>query len=125
MKFPVAASPGYFTTEFVNGIKLEATSTRRAGLIRFTYPTSADSTHVVIDLTHDLQRSFEGGSLLLNASIGRVKLAGTFLQVRVISPFYLINVANPTYTFRAMGLTTILYMLAMISTHLPQPIVRP
>lgn len=33
-----AASPGYFTTTFVNGIKLETTSTRRAGLIKFTYP---------------------------------------------------------------------------------------
>lgn len=125
MKFTVAASPGYFTTTFVNGIKLEATSTRRAGLIRFTYPTSANSTHVVIDLTHDLQRSFEGGSLLLNASIGRIKLSGTFLQVRIISHFYCIDAANPTYICRVMGLTTILYMLAMTLTHLPQSIVTP
>lgn len=88
MKSPVAASPGYFTTTFVNGIKIEATSTRRAGLIRFTYPTTANSTQVVIDLTHDLQRSFEGGSLLVNASIGRVELTGTFLQVGIIPHFH-------------------------------------
>ena len=76
-----AASPGYFTTTFVNDIKLETTSTRRAGLIRFTYPPSAGSGFVVVDLTHDLQRSFEGGSLSLDASVGRVELSGTFLQV--------------------------------------------
>ncbi|GJE97619.1 glycoside hydrolase family 92 protein [Phanerochaete sordida] len=75
-----AASPGYFTTTFVNGIKLEATSTRRAGLIRFTYPETANSTLVVVDLTHDLQRSFEGGQVDLDQSTSRVTLTGTFLQ---------------------------------------------
>ncbi|KAF8066727.1 glycosyl hydrolase family 92-domain-containing protein [Lyophyllum atratum] len=79
-----AARPGYFTTRFVNNIKTEATSTRRAGLIRFSYPQSAPSdvnatNHVVVDLSNDLQRSFEGGSIDVTPS-GRVKLAGTFLQ---------------------------------------------
>lgn len=77
-----AASPGYFTTTFVNGIKLETTSTRRAGLIRFTYPKTSSSNHVVVDLTHDLGRSFEGGNISLNRSSGQVQLTGTFLQVR-------------------------------------------
>ncbi|KAJ8082572.1 hypothetical protein PM082_008427 [Marasmius tenuissimus] len=72
-----AASPGYFTTTFVNGIKIETTSTRRAGLIRFTY--SSDANHVVVDLTNDLQRSFEGGSISIDPN-GRTKLSGTFLQ---------------------------------------------
>ncbi|KAH8091050.1 glycosyl hydrolase family 92-domain-containing protein [Cristinia sonorae] len=75
-----AATPGYFTTTFVNGIKLEATSTRRAGLIRFTYPQAATSRHVVVDLTHDLGRSFEGGTVALDRSSGQVQLTGTFLQ---------------------------------------------
>lgn len=66
----------------MNGIKTEATSTRRAGLIRFTFPASASSRDVVVDLTHDLQRSFEGGTVMLNQSAGRVMLTGTFLQVR-------------------------------------------
>ncbi|KAK7040737.1 hypothetical protein VNI00_009643 [Paramarasmius palmivorus] len=74
-----AASPGYFTTTFVNGIKTETTSTRRAGLIRFTYPASSPMNNVVVDLTNDLQRSFEGGSISIS-SIGRVELSGTFLQ---------------------------------------------
>ncbi|KAL4260361.1 Peptide-N(4)-(N-acetyl-beta-glucosaminyl)asparagine amidase [Pleurotus pulmonarius] len=73
------ASPGYFATQFVNGIKIEATSTRRAGLIRFTYPL-AQVNHVVIDLTNDLQRSFEGGSISILPSDQMIKLGGTFLQ---------------------------------------------
>ncbi|KAF7377608.1 Glycoside hydrolase family 92 protein [Mycena sanguinolenta] len=73
-----AAQPGYFTTTFTNNIKLETTSTRRAGLIRFTYPTAGPN-HVVIDLTNDLQRSFEGGSIAVTPT-GNVQLGGTFLQ---------------------------------------------
>ncbi|THH32410.1 hypothetical protein EUX98_g1756 [Antrodiella citrinella] len=76
------ATPGLFGTAFVNGIKLETTSTRRAGLIRFTYPPTSNSRHVVVDLTHDLGRSFEGGNVVLDRSTGhaRVQLTGTFLQ---------------------------------------------
>lgn len=75
------AQPGYFSTQFVNGIQIEATSTRRAGLIRFTYPTSLSPNHVVIDLSNDLQRSFEGGGITIVPDQGRVLLNGTFLQV--------------------------------------------
>ncbi|KAJ7054106.1 glycosyl hydrolase family 92-domain-containing protein [Mycena amicta] len=73
-----AAQPGYFTSTFVNGIKLETTSTRRSGLIRFTYPTKGPN-HVVVDLTNDLGRSFSGGSLTISDG-SRVKLGGTYLQ---------------------------------------------
>ncbi|KAF7313852.1 hypothetical protein HMN09_00542700 [Mycena chlorophos] len=73
------AVPGYFTSTFVNGIKIETTSTRRAGLIRFTYPTSKP-TFVVIDLTNDLGRSFSGGELTISQGGSRVQLGGTFLQ---------------------------------------------
>ncbi|KAF4610046.1 hypothetical protein D9613_010665 [Agrocybe pediades] len=74
------ATPGYFSSTFVNGIILEATSTRRAGLIKFTFPPSSNGTnHVVVDLTNDLQRSFYGGSVSITPS-GQVKLQGTFLQ---------------------------------------------
>ncbi|KAJ7472327.1 glycosyl hydrolase family 92-domain-containing protein [Mycena galericulata] len=73
-----AAVPGYFTTTFTNGIKLETTSTRRSGLIRFTYPTTGPN-HVVIDLTNDLGRSFSGGSLSITPE-GRVELGATYLQ---------------------------------------------
>ncbi|KAF9261279.1 hypothetical protein L218DRAFT_1046753 [Marasmius fiardii PR-910] len=76
-----AARPGYFTTTFVNGIKIETTSTRRAGLIKFSYPSISPQSpkHVVVDLSNDLQRSFHGGSIDIQTS-GRVKLGGTYLQ---------------------------------------------
>ncbi|KAL1688597.1 glycoside hydrolase family 92 protein [Schizophyllum commune] len=75
-----SASPGYFTSTLTTGIQIETTSTRRAGLIRFTYPAGSNSTHVVVDLTNDLQRSFHGGSLSLDPDAGRIELEGTFLQ---------------------------------------------
>ncbi|KAJ3766792.1 glycosyl hydrolase family 92-domain-containing protein [Lentinula raphanica] len=76
------ASPGYFSTTFVSGIKIETTSTRRAGLIRFIFPAESSSNttnYVVVDLTNDLGRSFSGGSISLTSE-GHVELAGTFLQ---------------------------------------------
>ncbi|KIJ39487.1 glycoside hydrolase family 92 protein [Sphaerobolus stellatus SS14] len=76
-----AAQPGYFTSSLNNGAKIEATSTRRAGLIRFTYQNWTNNlNHVVVDLTNDLQRSFQGGSLQFDPSSKRVKLGGTYLQ---------------------------------------------
>ncbi|KAL1718177.1 glycoside hydrolase family 92 protein [Schizophyllum commune] len=75
-----SASPGYFTSTLTTGVQIETISTRRAGLIRFTYPSSSNSTHVVVDLTNDLQRSFHGGSLSLDPGAGRIELEGTFLQ---------------------------------------------
>ncbi|TFK50461.1 hypothetical protein OE88DRAFT_1701200 [Heliocybe sulcata] len=74
-----AATPAYFTTTFTNSIKIETTSTRRAGLIRFTFPEETPN-FVVVDLTNDLQRSFEGGSIVIEPATGRVLLGGTYLQ---------------------------------------------
>lgn len=79
-----AASPGYFTTTFIDGRKIETTSTRRAGLIRFTYPASSTTNHVVVDLSNDLQRSFHGGRIVLNDR-GHVLLDGIYSQVIVSS----------------------------------------
>ncbi|KAF9070156.1 glycosyl hydrolase family 92-domain-containing protein [Rhodocollybia butyracea] len=74
------ASPGYFSTTFVSGIQIEMTSTRRAGLIRFTFPASSSRTnYLVVDLTNDLGRSFSGGTMSISPS-GHVQLGGTFLQ---------------------------------------------
>lgn len=73
------ASPGYFSTTFVSGIQIETTSTRRAGLIRFTFPVSNATDYLVVDLTNDLGRSFSGGTISISPS-GHVELGGTFLQ---------------------------------------------
>lgn len=82
IELALAARPGYFTTTFTNGIKIETTSTRRAGLIKFTYPnlTGQPIKHVVVDLTNDLQRSSHAGNVNIDGT-GRVKLGGTFQQV--------------------------------------------
>lgn len=76
----IAAQPGYFTSTLSNGVKIETTSTRRAGLIQFTFQNATNATHVVVDLTNDLQRSFQGGSLTFNSTTSRVQLGGTYLQ---------------------------------------------
>ncbi|KAH7874906.1 glycosyl hydrolase family 92-domain-containing protein [Lentinula edodes] len=73
------ASPGYFSTTFVSGIQIETTSTRRAGLIRFTFPVSNATNYLVVDLTNDLGRSFSGGTISISP-LGHVELGGTFLQ---------------------------------------------
>jgi hypothetical protein len=108
-----AARPGYFTTKFVNNIQTETTSTRRAGLIRFTYPLVPASpiNHVVVDLTNDLGRSFEGGSIAVSSS-GRVKLSGTFLQVSSRHP----QPCNTEHENRVMALTITQSMHATTST---------
>ena len=100
----------------MNGIKIETTSTRRAGLVRFTYPESATSRHVVVDLTHDLQRSFEGGTVNLNTSTGRVTLTGTFLQVmRCLLSSHARSHSSRVLTYRATEKTTTLLVLATTS----------
>lgn len=70
------AYPGYFTQTLSNGIKLEATSTRRAGLERFTFPKGSGKPYLVLDLSNDLPFSFHGGNLTIDANAGRVMLGG-------------------------------------------------
>jgi predicted alpha-1,2-mannosidase len=45
------ARAGYYAVKLDNGISVELTSTLRAGLHRYTYP-SGDQAHIVLDLTH-------------------------------------------------------------------------
>ncbi|KAF8513341.1 glycoside hydrolase family 92 protein [Hysterangium stoloniferum] len=69
------ASPGYFTTTLNNSIKIEATSTRRAGLERFTFPKGSKP-YFVLDLSNDLPNSFHGGVMDIDPEAGRVTLGG-------------------------------------------------
>ena len=50
------AAPGYFTSTLNNDIKMEATSTRRAGLELFTFPKGSKP-YFVLDLANDLPAS--------------------------------------------------------------------
>ncbi|KII92737.1 glycoside hydrolase family 92 protein [Plicaturopsis crispa FD-325 SS-3] len=69
------AYPGYFSQTVDNGIKMEATSTRRAGLERFTFPAGSKP-YFVLDLSNDLPASFAGGSLNIDPQQGRITLGG-------------------------------------------------
>ncbi|KAG2131237.1 glycoside hydrolase family 92 protein [Suillus bovinus] len=71
------ASPGYFSLTLDNDIKIEATSTRRAGLERFTFPKGSKP-YFVLDLANDLPASFAGGSLHIDPVQGRITLGGHY-----------------------------------------------
>ncbi|EGG07512.1 family 92 glycoside hydrolase, partial [Melampsora larici-populina 98AG31] len=72
------AAPGYFSSTLKDPmIKLEATSTRRAGLERFTFePDSGQKAYFVLDLAHDISLTFEGGQMEIDPKKGRIKLGG-------------------------------------------------
>lgn len=60
-----------------NNLTMEATSTRRAGLERFTFPEGyAGDPYFVLDLASDLPVSFAGGQMDFNAESGRVTMGG-------------------------------------------------
>ncbi|KAH8119163.1 glycoside hydrolase family 92 protein [Phellopilus nigrolimitatus] len=69
------ASPGYFAQTLDNNIKIEATSTRRAGLERFTFPKGSKP-FFVLDLANDLPASFGGGTMDIDPEMGRVTIGG-------------------------------------------------
>lgn len=76
------ASPGYFTLTLNNSIKMEATATRRAGLIRYTFPGSVLAgdllPHIVQDWTNDATGSFQGGTIDFDRDQGRIKMNGSW-----------------------------------------------
>lgn len=54
---------------------MEATSTRRAALERFTFP-SGSTPFFVLDLSNDLPNTFKGGSMDIDADNGRITIGG-------------------------------------------------
>lgn len=50
-------SPGYFSTNLTNGIRVELTVTRRAALHRYTFPAGTTHPRILVDVTNDGQRS--------------------------------------------------------------------
>ncbi|CAK5281274.1 unnamed protein product [Mycena citricolor] len=69
------ASPGYFALTLDNGIMMEATATRRAGLERFTFPHGSQP-FFVLDLANDLPASFAGGEMAIDPGNARITLGG-------------------------------------------------
>ena len=54
---------------------MEATSTRRAGLERFTFPKGSKP-YFVLDLSNDLPASFAGGVMDIDPEVGRITIGG-------------------------------------------------
>ncbi|KAI0267212.1 glycoside hydrolase family 92 protein [Russula aff. rugulosa BPL654] len=69
------ASPGYFSLTLNNSIRMEATSTRRAGLERFTFP-NGNTPFFTLDLSNDLPNSFKGGNMTIDPEAGRITIGG-------------------------------------------------
>ncbi|KAL5484942.1 hypothetical protein ACEPAI_7584 [Sanghuangporus weigelae] len=69
------AYPGYFAITMDNEIKMEATSTRRAGLERFSFPPGSKP-YFVLDLANDIPASFVGGTMEFDPEAGRVTIGG-------------------------------------------------
>lgn len=69
------ASPGYFSLTLDNNIQMEATSTRRAGLERFTFPRGSKP-FFVLDLANDLPGTFAGGTMDIDPKQGRITMGG-------------------------------------------------
>ncbi|KIK69222.1 glycoside hydrolase family 92 protein [Collybiopsis luxurians FD-317 M1] len=97
------ASPGYFSQTLDNGIKMEATSTRRAGLERFTFPEGSKP-YFVLDLSNDLPVSFAGGTMDIDPQKGRVTIGGlwgssfgpTSFNYQAFACYDLLNNGNQT-----------------------------
>ncbi|EPQ56942.1 hypothetical protein GLOTRDRAFT_127326 [Gloeophyllum trabeum ATCC 11539] len=70
------AYPGYFSLTLNNSIKMEATSTRRAGLERFAFPPGSGTPYFVLDLANDLPASFAGGTMDIDPVAGRITIGG-------------------------------------------------
>jgi hypothetical protein len=69
------ASPGYFSLTLNNSIRMEATSTRRAGLERFTFP-NGNTPFFTLDLSNDLPHSFKGGNMTIDPKAERITIGG-------------------------------------------------
>lgn len=66
------ASPGYFSTNLSNSIRVELTSTRRTALHRYTFPSSSTHPRILIDVTNDGQVSGINPEMEIDPSTGRI-----------------------------------------------------
>ncbi|KAK0209677.1 glycosyl hydrolase family 92-domain-containing protein [Armillaria fumosa] len=72
------ASPGYFSTNLSNSIRVELTSTRRAALHRYTFPEESTTPRILLDVTNDGQISTNDITMLINSETGRMTASGSF-----------------------------------------------
>ncbi|KAE8215972.1 hypothetical protein CF327_g817 [Tilletia walkeri] len=78
-----AAYPGYFSSTLNNSIVMEATTTRRAGLQRYTFDqkmldNAKSLPHLVFDWTRDNPSSWAGGEIDFDYEKGQIKMNGSW-----------------------------------------------
>ncbi|KAG6888312.1 hypothetical protein C0995_009249 [Termitomyces sp. Mi166 len=67
------ASPGYFSTNLTNSIRVELTATRRTALHRYTFPPGTTEPRIMLDLTNDGQRSSTDPVMTLDPDTGKLE----------------------------------------------------
>lgn len=107
LMFFLDASPGYFALTLENDIKMEATSTRRAGIERFTFPTGVKP-YFVMDLSNDLPASWGGGVMDIFPDNGTIQFGGRWKPRLVLflslSPRLILAYRQlPTASFDSFG----------------------
>jgi hypothetical protein len=75
------ASPGYFSTNLSNDIRVELTSTRRTALHRYTFPAISQKPRIVVDVTNDGQVSGINPTWKVDTETGRI--IGDFLAMNL------------------------------------------
>ncbi|KIY53187.1 glycoside hydrolase family 92 protein [Fistulina hepatica ATCC 64428] len=72
------ASPGYFSSNLSNGVRVELTSTSHAALHRYTFPSDSTAIRILLDLTNDGQQSSTDPVLALDPDTGRISGGAQF-----------------------------------------------
>ncbi|KAJ3571669.1 hypothetical protein NP233_g3599 [Leucocoprinus birnbaumii] len=72
------ASPGYFSSNLSNDIRVELTATRRTALHRYTFPDGTESPRLLVDITNDAQQSASNPSMTIDPTTGNVIGGATF-----------------------------------------------
>ncbi|KAF8153388.1 glycosyl hydrolase family 92-domain-containing protein [Crassisporium funariophilum] len=72
------ASPGYFSTNLTNSIRVELTSTRRTALHRYTFPAGTTNPRILVDITNDGQKSSTDAVMTLDPDTAVVEGGASF-----------------------------------------------
>ncbi|THU97168.1 glycoside hydrolase family 92 protein [Dendrothele bispora CBS 962.96] len=72
------ATPGYFSTNLSNSIRVELTATRRTALHKYTFPSESTTPRILIDVTNDGQISGVDPELDIDPDTGRIMASGNY-----------------------------------------------
>ncbi|THV06347.1 glycoside hydrolase family 92 protein [Dendrothele bispora CBS 962.96] len=72
------ASPGYFSTNLSNSMRVELTAARRTAIHRYTFPTNTTEPRMIVDITNDGQQSAIDTTMVLNSTTARVVGGASF-----------------------------------------------